>query len=185
MPEIQTLINEAVDKLKAAQKQQFDDLQKEVDEAKRKGEGLADVTAKFEKVNGEVAGLVDQIKALAEQQAAEKQAAEQAAADAKEAKERLSEFERKYGSPDVGGRERGPSLGSQFVKAVGDEAAWKSVQANGRTEKRGLKAGDYLDRRGSFGAPVTKDISGDAASGGPLQDSLRIPGVITAPDTAL
>src|SRR5690606_19737845 len=120
MPDIQTLINEATDKLKAAQKQQFDDLQKEVDEAKRKGEGLADVTAKFEKVNGEVAGLVDQIKALAEQQAAEKQAAEQAAADAKEAKERLSEFERKYGSPAAGGV-RFESYGARFIKAVGGD----------------------------------------------------------------
>jgi len=177
MPEIQTLINEAVDKLKAAQKQQFDDLQKEVDEAKRKGEGLADVTQKFEAVNGEVAKLTDEIKKLAEQQAAEK--AEAARKAVAEMEGRLAEFERKYGSPDAGGRIV-DTLGRRFVKAMGDEASFEEAARNNKTRKISLKAGDYFDRRGAI-----KDISGDAASGGVLQDSLRVPGVVTQPETAL
>src|SRR5690606_28277335 len=135
------------------------------------------------KLNGEYGKVCDDLKALKEQQAAEKAAAEQAAADAKEAKERLSEFERKYGSPAAGGV-RFESYGARFIKAVGgDAAAWETVYQNQRTDKRRLAGAAAAYLAGGV-AMLRKDISGDAASAGALQDSLRIPGVVTPPDTA-
>src|SRR5690606_32357092 len=53
----------------------------------------------------------------------------------------------------------------------------------GRTDKRKLAGAAAAYLAGAV-AMLRKDISGADASAGALQDSLRIPGVVTPPDTA-
>lgn len=169
MPDTQKLIDEAVEKVKGLQKEQFENVEKKIMEGLAKAQPVSDLMEKSNKLSTDVAKTLDEIQKLTEQLGTEKTALNK----------RLDDFESKYGDVDTAGGRQSKSLGSEFLEKAfpNGEADHKKAVDRQRVESVAFK--DGAERF------VQKNISTATGSGRVLGDSLRIPGVVTQPEDDL
>lgn len=163
------MINEAVEKLKKANHEQFENLEPRIQKLIKEDKGVAELTQSFSKVNGEVAGLLEQVRKLEEERAASEDALQK----------RVDEFEAKY-SPDNFQKNRGEAASTRILKAgFPDEAAHNKAHSNPTgIADIVLKDGSLPFLYGPTGRKLVSDSSGSADA---LSDSLRLPGVVEDP----
>lgn len=166
-------VKEKISELVRTQKEQFEKLMPRIEKGEAAGDGVADLKEQVNKASNDFAEKSDQLKELVEK------ANQEAIAQ----KTRLDEFESKFGSIDKGGMLARGDMGSAVIKALeerhGDnpEVGFEKSFEASKMEAVKLAIGNWLSRKDA--------VSGDGASFGDAQDSLRIPGIVVQPETAL